>query len=187
MRKKLLAGAFAVILLMLFVQGTSAYFTAESTAKNTITTGSVRIELRTWADEAKKTPFPADVSNGVMPGTEITKIAEVTNTGKNPAYIRVKLVTAIELAKGRTETPDTSLVHIAINTADWTEKDGFYYYNKPLLPGETTTPVYTRIGFDRSMDNVYQQSTATVDTRAYATQVANNGATVFEAKGWPAE
>jgi len=37
------------------------------------------------------------------------------------------------------------------------------------------------------MGNEYQNCTVSVDVSAQAVQVANNGADVLEAKGWPAE
>ena len=39
--------------------------------------------------------------------------------------------------------------------------------------------------FDKTMSNMYQESKAVIKVNAQATQVANNGSTVFEAAGWP--
>ena len=72
-----------------------------------------------------------------------------------------------------------------LNTADWTEKDGYYYYTKPLKPGEVTAPIFTAVTFKADMGNEYQNATATVDVFAQAVQTANNGATVMDAQGWP--
>ena len=83
------------------------------------------------------------------------------------------------------DTPDTGLVELALNTADWTEKDGYYYYTKALKPGEVTAPVFTSVTFNATMGNEYQNATATVNVSAQAVQNANNGATVMDAKGWP--
>ena len=82
-------------------------------------------------------------------------------------------------------TPDASLVELACNTADWTEKDGYYYYNKVLKPGEVTAPVCTAVSFHADMSNAYQNATATIDIFAQATQSANNGNTAMDAQGWP--
>ena len=73
-----------------------------------------------------------------------------------------------------------------MNTEDWTElEDGFYYYNDVLKAGDTTSPLFTSVIFDKSMGNLYQNCTVNIDVQAQATQVANNGTNVFEAKGWP--
>ena len=55
----------------------------------------------------------------------------------------------------------------------------------PLASGETTAPLFTVVRFAAEMDNLYQNSTATIDVTVEAVQQANNGATALEAAGWP--
>lgn len=179
-RKLLILSALAICIAML-VTGTLAYFTAEGKAHNVITTGGVEIAVQEWADEEKTKPF--EDLTGIMPGMTVTKIAEIKNTGASDAWVRVKVEKNIEL-KGE-GTPDTGLVELALNTAYWTEKDGYYYYTKALKPGEVTAPVFTSVTFNATMGNEYQNATATVDVFAQAVQTANNGATVMDAQGWP--
>ena len=179
MKKKLLILSLAAICLAITAIGTLAYFTSEGTAHNVITTGGVEIAVQEWADENKQTPF--EDLKGIMPGMTVTKIAEIKNTGASDAWVRVKVEKSIKL-KGE-DTPDTGLVELALNTADWTEKDGYYYYTKALKPGEVTAPVFTSVTFNATMGNEYQKATATVNVSAQAVQIANNGATVMDAKG----
>ena len=61
MKRRLFAGAVIVMCLSLLGFGTLAYFTAEDTAHNVITSGDINIELQEWADEEKTTPFPEDL------------------------------------------------------------------------------------------------------------------------------
>lgn len=185
MKRKILMIALLAICISMLAYGTVAYFTAEGTARNVITAGSVKISLQEWADSEKTEPFPKDGVNGVVPGAQITKIAEVKNTGENPAYIRVSVEKVIELAEGVTGEVELDLVSLDFNTKDWTLKDGFYYYNTALPAGETTTPLFTTVSFAENMGNLYQNSKAVVNVHAYATQAANNGASVWEAAGWP--
>ena len=181
MKKKLLILSLAAICLAITAIGTLAYFTSEGTAHNVITTGGVEIAVQEWADVEKTKPF--EDLTGVMPNTTVTKIAEIKNTGASDAWVRVKVEKNIKLqGEG---TSDTSLVELALNTADWTEKDGYYYYTKALKPGEVTAPVFTAVTFNAAMGNEYQNATATVDVMAQAVQTANNGATVMDAQGWP--
>ena len=179
---KLLALALLATGAACLALGTAAFFSAETTAHNVITTGGVEIELREWADEARETPFE-DVT-GVLPGAEIVKIAEIENTGASEAWIRVGVTKSIRLAgSGRA---DLSLVSLDINTADWTlGKDGFYYYNTALKPGEVTAPLFTAVTFADEMGNEYQNAAAAVDVAAQAVQTANNGASALDAAGWP--
>ena len=181
MKKKLLILSLAAICLAITAIGTLAYFTSEGTAHNVITTGGVEIAVQEWADEDKQTPF--EDLEGIMPGMTVTKIAEIKNTGASDAWVRVKVEKNIQLqGEGK---PDTGLVELTLNTADWTEKDGYYYYSKPLKPGEVTAPIFTAVTFKPDMGNEYQNATATVDVTAQAVQTANNGATVMDAQGWP--
>ena len=83
-RKLLMLSVFAICVAVL-AAGSLAYFTSEDTAHNVITTGGVSIAVQEWADEERTTPFE-DVT-GVMPGTAVTKIAEVVNTGGAAAWV----------------------------------------------------------------------------------------------------
>ena len=104
-----------------------------------------------------------------MPGTAVTKIVEVQNTGANDAYIRIKVDKSITLA-GEGE-PNLDLLTLDFNATDWIPgEDGYYYYNEILAPGEVTEPLFTTVSFDTGMNNLYQNSTAAVDVAAYAVQ-----------------
>ena len=181
MKRKLLILSVLAICIATLAAGTLAYFTSEEKAHNVITTGGVEITVQEWADEEKTKPF--ENLTGVMPNTTVTKIAEIKNTGASDAWVRVKVEKNIQLqGEGK---PDTGLVELTLNTADWTEKDGYYYYTKVLKPGEVTAPIFTAVTFKPDMGNEYQNATATVDVTAQAVQTANNGATVMDAQGWP--
>ena len=81
MKRKVLVAALLVIALALVGYGTAAYFTADGTATNVITTGSISITLdETSVDETGAVSAFKDVA-GVMPGAKISKIVAVTNTG----------------------------------------------------------------------------------------------------------
>lgn len=186
MKRKLLAVAVTVICLSMMAYGTLAYFTAEDTAHNVITSGEIDIELQEWADAEKTTPFPEDGVSGVMPGTEVTKIVEVKNTGANDAYIRVKVEKEFVLSEGVEGETDSGLMKIDFDETYWTlGEDGYFYYKTALEPGAVTEPLFASVSFDTTMGNIYQNSTAKVDVTAYAVQVANNGDSVMDAKGWP--
>lgn len=181
--KRLVSTAVLIIAILMLSYSTIAYFTTEDTATNVITTGNIDIELQeTTSDGSEFT----DVVN-VVPGQQISKIVKVANKGANDAYVRINLEQFIELANGTMVTEVGNLIFLDINTTNWTEKDGFYYYNEPLLPGQTTEALFEVVTFNPGMGNEYQKSEATIKVYAQATQVKNNGTTVFEAAGWPAK
>ena len=185
MKRKIFALAVLALYVATLAAGTIAFFTSESPiAHNVITTGGIAIELKEWADEAKTKPF--ENLDNVMPGTDATKIAEVKNTGENPAWVRVKLEKSITLKEGG--EADLSLLALDIDTDKWTAGgDGYYYYKDILQPGETTAPLFTKVTFDKTMGNEYQNAKAEITVAAQAVQSANNGETVDKAAGWPGD
>ena len=190
MRKKLIAGAVVAICLSLLAYSTSAYFTTEQTATNVITSGNIQIDLQETAiTEDGETVLFEDSQErfDVMPAQTVSKIVKVKNTGNNAAYVRISVAKAIELAEGVTGEPNVELVTLDFDDENWTanEEDGFYYYNKPLAPGATTEALFNNVTFEPEMGNMYQNSSAIIKVNAQATQVKNNGASVFEAAGWP--
>lgn len=188
-RKKLVTSALVLLLLTMLGAGTLAYFNAETTATNVITSGSIDIELQeTAVVDGETIQFQESQERfGVMPGEAVSKIVQVVNTGANDAYVRLHVEKSIKLAEGVEGTPDVSLITMDFNSDNWiyNEEDGFYYYNTALAPGAETEPLFKNVIFDPDMSNMYQGSEATIVVNAQATQVANNGATVFEAAGWP--
>lgn len=186
MKKQLFAAALAVICLSVAAYGTAAYFTAEDTAANTITAGTIQIDLQETAlPEGGGDPAPFVDVTGVMPGTDVSKIVRVENTGGKAAYIRIRLDKAVTLAEGTVGEADTGLMTVDIDTVHWTEKNGYYYYNEALAPGEATSPLFTQVSFSREMGDLYQDSRAVITVRAGATQADNNGDSAVEAVGWP--
>ena len=89
MKRKILILSVLVICVAILAAGSLAYFTADTTAHNVITTGGVNITLNEWANEDRTEPF--EDRTGVMPGAEVTKIVEVENTGSGSAWVRVQL------------------------------------------------------------------------------------------------
>ena len=191
MKRKIAFLAVLTICCVIISSGTLAYFTDSVQVHNIITSGEVDITLvETTTDKLDENGHPTKFENvsGVMPGMTISKIAQVSNVGESDAYVRVAVQKIITLAPGTAGTPDERLIGIDFNTTEWTYKDGFYYYNEVLKPGELTVPLFTEVTFHTSMDNLYQGSSVGIDVAAYATQVANNGNSALEAAeaSWPA-
>lgn len=188
MKRVLLVGALAAACLSILAYGTAAYFTAQDTTQNVITAGNIAVALKETALPADGgDPVPFEDVIGVMPGTEVSKIIQVENTGDHPAYIRIRVDKTIILAEGQKGAVDPDLVSLHTDTDHWTEKDGYYYYNAVLEAGETTEPLFTKVSFAKEMDDRYQDSRAAITVLVSATQAENNGDTPIQAAGWPAE
>lgn len=186
MKKKLCVIALLVICLAIAAYGTTAFFTREEIVHNVITTGNVDIELQEWADTGSGL-VPFEDVDGVLPGTEVSKIVQVKNTGGQAAWVRVRVDKTIHLAEGVEGEVDLSLLSCDLDTENWAEVDGYYYYTAILRPNQTTPPLFTKVKFSESMSNLYQNSTAVIDVTAQATQVANNGSGPLNAAGWPTD
>lgn len=181
MNKKRLIIILLVLCVTLGMGETMAFFNADDTARNVITTGNIEIEL--IETDANGDPFVN--ASDVMPGSKVAKVVTVKNTADNSCWVRIDVDKEILLAEGKSGTTDLSLIRMDFNTEDWMEKDGCFYYKNILNPGETTEPLFTTVTFDTAMDNLYQGCTAAVKVDAQAVQSDNNGNSVLDANGWP--
>ena len=175
--------AALVCCIAILATGTLAYFNAEETAHNVITTGSLSMKLHEEAEDGK--PFPTDGVSGVMPDTEVVKKAYVENTGGVDMYVRISIEKDIQSMEDAGVKLNFEHITLDINTADWTEKDGYYYYNRALKPGEKTEPLFTRVRFDKTMGNEYMNARISIDVNAQAVQSRNNTDSPLTAAGWP--
>lgn len=188
MKRKIAALVVFIAIAVMSISGTMAYFTAESTATNVITTGSIDIQLVETEKNGNgiEVPFTND-QKGIMPGDSISKIVRVVNSeDAQDAYVRVSVSKTISLAPGLSGQINTDLISCDFNTADWEYKDGYWYYKKPLAPGAFTSPLFEHVTFDTAMGNLYQNCEAKIDVYAQAVQVKHqNVDKATEALGWP--
>ena len=194
MKKKTLFLAVMVIGITMAASGTLAYFTAEDTAHNVITSGGVNIEVveKTKGDNDVLVDFPEEGIRGVMPGSVVSKIVQVKNTGVSEAWIRVEVESTITNADGE-KLPliigddNASVTNYTILDGWLDGGDGYYYYARPVAADAFTGALFKEVIFNSAMGNEYQNCTANIMISAQAVQTANNGATVMEAEGWPAD
>lgn len=188
--KRIIAVLAITSILAVMVFQTLAFFTAEDTALNRVTMGNVALILNddTINPETEELePFPVEGFDLVMPGDVIDKIVSVTNDGANPIWVRIRLDRSILLA-GEAADVDFNVLGLDLNDEDWTEGvDGWFYYNEVLAPGETTENLFTQVTFPTSLGNEFMNAEVEIDVLAQGVQSQNNGLTVQEAAGWPAE
>lgn len=171
--------AAIVIILSLTTGGTLAYHTKEIRVSNLVTTGSLNIIIHEKTDTGINFPEDGIV---VMPGEVISKIVTVENSGTVDAYLRVKLMESVNDPNLSAE----ECLGMDINTSDWTYRNGYYYYNTPLVAGKVTTPLFTKVFIDgAAVDNRYLGKVLSLDISADAVQSGHNGTSVWDAIGWP--
>lgn len=114
------------------ISGAAAYLTSISAANNLLHIGNVT----TTIEEDFPDPDPA-------PGSAMTKLVKIRNTGKNNCYVRVQVL----FSDGDME----SLCSIDYNTADWAKgSDGWWYYRKALEAGKLSPPLFSKVTIDRT-------------------------------------
>ncbi len=198
MKKKLTVLSILALCFVFTLSSTLAYFSTEEKAHNVITTSGVEIDLIEEMVKDDGTIVSYKDPQDVLPGQTVSKIVTVKNTGEAPVWLCLKVTTDIALKDAPTgSVADLAVVEIDFNTDDWTEKDGYWYYTKmeegsdspkPLAHNEVTTPLFREVTLKGpEMDNLYANSTITVDVQAFAVQSQNNGSSALEAKGWPVE
>jgi len=92
------------------------------------------------------TPQQTSIDVGEEFDCETKKNVTVANTCQIPVFVRVKLVPTWENDKGETVGVAASLadLNITLNTTDWTKIGDYYYYNKPVAVGASTTALVTQ-------------------------------------------
>lgn len=181
-KKRILCLAVITVALASLATGTAAYFVAEETAYNVITTGCLYMDLVEETEDGK--PWPEDGVSNVVPGIAVGKVVTVLNKGSVPFFTRATVETVIYPAEGAPEDLSTEYITLDLNTEFWTEWNGFYYYNRILEPGEETEPLFTKVSFGPEMGNEYQNATVEINVLAQAVQSANNGTDPLYALGW---
>ena len=192
MRKRVVALAVIAICLAVVATGTLAYFTDEQYVHNVLTTGGIEVEIveKTNGEGDVMVEFPKEGLRGVMPGTAVSKMVQIQNTGTNEAWIRVKVDSSIVGADGKalalTLQDGTAVMSWSVLNGWRSGADGYFYYEKPVAVRTLTTPLFDTVRFDPKMGNEYQNCTAHLEISAQAVQTANNGDSVMDASGWPA-
>ena len=189
MKKRFAYCAVLCILLSLVVNSTLAYFTAEDTARNVITSGAVSVEVVEKQLVGGTLENYPDTPVSIMPGSAVSKIVSVKNLD-GPAWVRMAYTVTIRDANGKTvglsAQQRDQIITIDTDPANWTYKSGWWYCKKALATGEESKPLFTEVTFSGSeMGNAYQNCTVMIDVTAQAVQKAHNGNTVMDAAGWP--
>jgi predicted ribosomally synthesized peptide with SipW-like signal peptide len=165
-KKKIVTVCLVVALLATgLIGGSLAYFTDTDEKENVFTVGNVGIVLT----EPKWDNGGAAEAREVYPGEALAKDPTVTNDGANPCFVKVK-VEGLDILQPegmityRTAYKDGEL------GANWKlHEDGYFYYEKVLQPGESTTPVFDQIVIPTTVTNGNGVEKS-VDVTAYAVQ-----------------
>lgn len=149
-KKKIVSLALAASLAAVAVVGSSlAYFTDEDTADNVFTVGNVSIDLTEphWVGEGSKDAPEA------YPGEALQKDPTVTNDGKNPAFVRIKVEGWNCLGEDNMITYRTDYVENKLGDKWVAGNDGYFYYTEVLESGKATDALFDQIVIPTTVTN----------------------------------
>ena len=190
MKKKIVSICLVAVIAVMAIAGASlAYFTAEDSAENVFTVGNVAIDLTepNWETTGKVE------AEDVYPGEPLAKDPTVTNTGKNPCFVRISVSNLDQFAEkfdGAMITYRTDYVENALGENWVLHTDGYFYYTKVLASDEKTDALFDQIVIPFALTNNVE--TKSIDVTAYAVQAqgarpsftAVQAMTVEEIAGW---
>ncbi len=145
------AAACAGVLLIHSVSGTAAYLADGDRAENVLSIGGVRTTIE------EETDIPPEIT----PGDTFQKEVRIRNTGPNTCFARVKVLFS--------DSDMEEICAVDWNTEEWvySSSDGFYYYDRPLEPGDVTEALMTAVTVSEAAEEdkivdfsifVYQES-----------------------------
>ncbi len=128
-----LALIIALTAVLTAVVGTFAFSESLGQADNYISIGTFKVDLIDIFENNRLT----------LPGDTLNKDVSMINNGNRDAVVRVKLspswTPAYDAQANELLTGAVTVTMGPTAAADWTYLDGWYYYNKILKPGETTS------------------------------------------------
>ena len=171
-----------ILCTLLTVGSTVAYLTDKDEVVNQFTVGRVEIEGK----EPSYTPDPGGKTEDIVPTEVIPKDPQITNTGKNDAYVYVDV--SIPIAKVITvdaqgkrlnggSAAETELFTMNEVSSRWTlmyqKRTGdsmiyTYSYNEILAPQKTTLPLFQSVTFANIVEGQLEEKQLEVPVNFYA-------------------
>lgn len=170
-KKKLLTMILALVLIgVVGVGATLAYFTDNDSATNIVTMGHVNIELKedAWT-------YGEDGITGVTPGQVIEKDPTITLVGDSlDAYVRIKLVvTGFEGVENADVYKEDVLENLVLGEG-WKKVGDYYYYGSELTKDNaSTTALFEKVTIPVEWTNDIAKATFNIEVYAEAIQADN--------------
>lgn len=191
MRKKKAAALIGagILSFVLAMGGTVAYLTDKDEITNQFTVGRVEIEGK----EPNYTPDPGGKTENLVPSEVIPKDPQITNTGKNDAYVYMDVsipiakVITVDAAGNRQNggaAKETELFVMNGVSGKWTlmykkRVDSSmvytYSYNEILAPEKTTAPLFQSVTFANVVEGQLEEKQLDIPVNFYAIQSLNTG------------
>ncbi len=156
-----------IILVIGIIGGTYAIFTNTKSLQNIFGTRNYHTEV------TEEFVSPDDWQPGMTTGKKVY----VKNTGQVNMAIRVSYTEEWVSGNGNSlplkQGDNVAAIINFVNQEDWTKNGDYYYYNKSLLPGETTTSFIDSVTFNKA-----------IQTDATCTTVQNKQSCISSGNGY---
>jgi predicted ribosomally synthesized peptide with SipW-like signal peptide len=155
----------AVLIGVIGIGSTLAYFTDEETANNVVTIGHVDISL---TEPIFSGTYEDNAISDVLPNQTIEKDPTITvEEGSSDCYLRAA-VTFVGLTDEQAEQLRESLAF----EEDWVLEDGYYYYQNVAAAGDEVK-LFTEVTIPAEWGNEMADQTFQINVKAEAIQADN--------------
>lgn len=139
--------------------------------------------------EGNEVEYPDMPIRGIIPGTVVSKIPRLENTGTSESWMRARPEIQI-LSKDGVTRLKSSVITLDFNSKWINGMDGWYYYMFPVTPGDSTEPLFTEVSFSKDMDEEYSDADIEIEVIGESVQTKNNAidsGDILKARGWPSD
>lgn len=187
MNKKVQALAVSGVLTVGVIGGTLAWFTSQDKATNTFNTASSNGENGKGIKIVEEFIEPKNM----LPGDEVNKDVQVSNTATYDQFIRVKLTPKFvdpkssdrkEITEVNGKTLDIKKIELNFtknlkedkSNGSWFKSGDYYYYMGKVAPNKLTSMLLDSVTLKKDAGNEYQGLVFDIDVDANSIQASND-------------
>ncbi|ELP5182148.1 hypothetical protein R1Z14_001988 [Clostridium perfringens] len=184
-KKKIIGLCIAGVLAVGSIGGSLAWFTSSDSVTNPFTTASTDNPSDPNSGIKINEKFDKNEADNTLPGDNVTKQVNVSNTATYDQLIRVKIEKVWKDAEG-TEKPDLDKENIILNfeknltdsnnpeEGKWIKgSDGYYYYNGIVNPKGQTSNLLESVTLSKDITNEFKGLKFDVTVNSEGVQAAN--------------
>ena len=184
-KKKIIGLCIAGVLAVGSIGGSLAWFTSSDSVTNPFTTASTDNPSDPNSGIKINEKFDKNEADNTLPGDNVTKQVNVSNTATYDQLIRVKIEKVWKDAEG-TEKPDLDKENIILNfeknltdsnnpeEGKWIKgSDGYYYYNGIVNPQGQTSNLLESVTLSKDTTNEFKGLKFDVTVNSEGVQAAN--------------
>lgn len=160
-KRTTIVGSILVLVVLLIVGGTMAWFTHNEEATNVFAAGTVEIQVNETYNQ------PIDWK----PGAKTQKEVSIESLGSKQSYVRVALIPKWD--DSSLPINNVELIFADDYADNWIYKDGWHYYKHILDGDKETSLLLKKVELKDETDDDYQGKTLEIKVKAEAVQASH--------------